>query len=238
MIGVREESGCPRRCRGLQHPSEQGARRVQKGEGRSCEWVCVRERTRGPTSPTGTFLVQTPILQIGKLRLSSGKPWRWGGGEKKGPESLGKSGPRPWSPDNKSSAESGMREGGGNRVVGEEGTATYLTPALPCHHRPLPPSSFPSPGWRGKGGWTGLRRRRRRGGARGSRSGCRGPSGGVQAPASSFPADVDSPAHLGRVILAAAAAAVSLSSSLARPSLKCGEGPSERGVGGFPAWQS
>ena len=43
--GVREESGCPRRCRGLQHPSEQGSRRVQKGEGRSCEWVCVRERT-------------------------------------------------------------------------------------------------------------------------------------------------------------------------------------------------
>lgn len=43
--GVREESGCPRRCRGLQHPSEQGSRPVQKGEGRSCEWVCVRERT-------------------------------------------------------------------------------------------------------------------------------------------------------------------------------------------------
>ena len=43
--GVREESGCPRRCSGLQHPSEQGSRRVQKGEGRSCEWVCVRERT-------------------------------------------------------------------------------------------------------------------------------------------------------------------------------------------------
>lgn len=67
-----------------------------------------------------------------------------GRGEKKGPESLGKSGPRPWSPDNECSAESGMREGGGNRVVGEEGTATSLTPALPCHHRPPPPPSPPS----------------------------------------------------------------------------------------------
>lgn len=46
VMGVREESGCPRRCRGLQHPSEQGARLVQKGECPSCEWVCVRERTR------------------------------------------------------------------------------------------------------------------------------------------------------------------------------------------------
>ena len=178
------------------------------------ECLTGKRENQRPTSPAGTFLVQTPILQIGKLRLRSGKR-----GAGNGPESLGKSGPRPWSPDNESSADSGMREGGGNRVVGEEGAATYLTPALPRGPAPAPPpSSSPSPGWRGRGGRTGLRRRRR-GGARGSLSGCRGAVGGVQAPASSFPADVDSPAHLRRVILAAA---VSLSALWPDPASNAG----------------
>ena len=64
----------------------------RENESQGYRWVRVsvpecltgkRENQR-PTSPAGTFLVQTPILQIAKLRLSSGKPGAGGGGN--GPE--------------------------------------------------------------------------------------------------------------------------------------------------------
>ena len=44
------------------------------------ECLTGKRENQRPTSPAGTFLVQTPILQIAKLRLSSGKPGAGGGG--------------------------------------------------------------------------------------------------------------------------------------------------------------
>ena len=156
---------------------------------------------------------------------------REGGGGGEGPESLGKSGPRPWSPDKESRAESGIREGGGNRVVGKEGTGTYLMSALPP-----PPPPAPLRSQAGEEEVAGL-------GCTGEGGDEEGPGAASQGPGISLllscrrglPSSFETchPWSSG-----GAAAAVSLSSSLARPSLECGQGPSERGVGGRPAWQN